>query len=589
MKYLKRVIAYFISMIMVITNLGVLPAFAETDGTTTQTPAEKSIKINGLEEGDNVKYYKVVQWAADGSGWEFVDPFASSLSPAQKDEILGHVKTNEDGTKEVVKGKITDKTAQIMGAAGATALNGNGDTVSGTSWSATGLVPGLYMALITDAAANAEDGTSTTTMHVYNPVFLAVQADSKGSEVTLPLNYDDNGTAKKSDVTVDKKAKSANGDWVEATTEDVGDIIDFKVEVTVPAYLESWTNPVFTVTDTMTTGLTLAVKEGTGDAALTDITVTGVTTGVMTADTGATDEATGETTADTQYTITKSATGYTITFKDAYLKGRTAAELVTITYKAKITTEAKNVNPETNTVKIEYSKNPNTATDHGTKEDKTTHYTFSIDAGLFGDEEYETSELIKVGVDAAGNPVTEEKTYPNGTKHNPLQGAEFALYTDSACTKPYTNSYSNITADTRFTSDENGRLTITGLDEGTYYLKETKAATGYQLLNDKVEYTITASYRDVPATDACNAYKELSGYTVTVNGGNTSTYVFEGGTIKKTNNAAGDLSTEITNTQGTSLPSTGGIGTTIFYIVGGIMVAGAVVFLLTKRRVAGNE
>ena len=48
------------------------------------------------------------------------------------------------------------------------------------------------------------------------------------------------------------------------------------------------------------------------------------------------------------------------------------------------------------------------------------------------------------------------------------------------------------------------------------------------------------------------------------------------------------LDYQIENNKGATLPSTGGIGTTIFYVVGGVMVAGAVVFLLTKRRVAAE-
>lgn len=565
MKHLRRFMTFLISMVM---TFAMVPAMAAV--------AEKTITVKGLEAGDVVKYYKVIEWKTDGSGWAFVEPFAAALDADDKNQIIGYVQTDPvTNAKTTVPGIITDTTATKMGGVTATATAENeGDTVISDTWSKSGLQPGLYMVLINGAAPTSPAPDDHETMHVYNPVFLAVQADNAGSELTLPLNYNGTGTAKKSDITVDKKAKSAGEtEWVDYTSEDVGDTIDFKVETTVPAYLESWTNPVFTVTDTMSSGLTLAVKDGEGDAALTDVTVSGATTGNMT--------------EGTQYTITRSATGYTITFKESYLKGLAAAEVVTILYKAKITAEAKNVNPETNTVKIEYSKNPNVSSEYGTKEDKTTHYTFSIDASLYGDENYETSELVKVGVDAAGNPVTEVRNYNNGSTHSPLQGAEFKLYTNETCTEAYTNN--KITKDTVFTTDENGKLNITGLDEGTYYLKETKAATGYMLLTNVVEYTIEASYTTVPATATCNAYKELSGYTVTVNGGATSTYTFENGAITKTGSVAGDQTTEIKNTQGQSLPSTGGIGTTIFYIVGGVMVAGAAIFLLTKRRMAGNE
>lgn len=575
MKKMKKMMALVIAMVMVLSMS--IPAMAEV--------AAKTIKVNGLEEGDNVKYYKVIEWKSDGSGWAFVAPFAGLLSEAQQKEIIGYVETNaETGAKTVVQGKITDTTAAIMGAANATARNGDGDTVAEgeTSWTATNVEPGLYMALITAAAPDAEDGE---TMHVYNPVFLAVQADNTGSELTLPLNYADQGTAKKTDVTVDKKAKNSAGNWVDATSENVGDVIDFKVETTVPAYLESWTNPVFTVTDTLTSGLTLAVKEGTGDAALSDVTVTGATSGALT--------------EGTQYTITKSTSGYTITFADSYLKGRTAAEAVTITYQAKITSEAATVNPETNTVKIEYSRNPKDASDHGTKEDKTTHYTFSIDAELFGDQNYESSEIIKVGVDEAGNIIeTTETTYDNGEKHMPLEGAEFKLYKADGTT-PYTNDL--YTADTIFVSNAEGKLMVKngtkvgihGLEEGTYVLKETTPPTGYKLMTSSVTFVIEAEYEPVAATETCNAYKQLKGYTVTVDGTEVSSYKMDNGAatkvIKKDDEGhAGDVTHEIKNVQGTSLPSTGGIGTTMFYVIGSVLVLGAAVLLISKRRMNGR-
>ena len=422
---------------------------------------------------------------------------------------------------------------------------------------------------------------ATTAEVIYNPVFVAVQADGTGTVVTLPLNYADNGTAKKSDVTVDKKAKSAgDAEWQDATTEDVGDIIDYKVETTVPAYLESYTDPIFNVTDDLSDGLTFAVKEGSGEAALTDITVK-----------------VGETalTLDTDYKITtKTTTKWVIEFQKSYLQSRTAATVVTIEYKAKITDDAKSVNPETNKVKIEYSRNPNDTSDHGTKEDKTTHYTFDIDAKLQGDDNYTTSEIIKVGKNADGTDITETKTYSNKTTHHPVDGAEFTLYKADGTTK-YTNS--TYPDGVVINSANGGLLEIKGLDEGIYVLKETKAATGYMLMTDYLEFKISATYKDVPATATCNAYKELDTYKVEVwhvaadgtkTQGNTSTYTLNQGTITKTNEVAGDQSNELINTKGQSLPSTGGMGTTIFYIIGAILVIGAGILLVTRRRMNSN-
>ena len=555
-KHFKKMMALVIAMVMVVAMA--MPAMAAggvADG------AQKTIKVDGLAAGDTVKYVKVIAWD-NTNGWVRADGFTTTNLPdATFNEIIG---------TSTVAGKITDASATTIASAGVAMTDGGSVATGATSWEKTNMEPGLYMVQAVPTSAEV----------IYNPVFVAVQADGTGTVVTLPLNYADNGTAKKSEVTVDKKAKSAgDSSWQDATTEDVGDIIDYKVETTVPAYLESYTNPIFTVTDELSNGLTFAVGE---NDALTDITVKVGDTAL---------------TLDTDYKITtKTASKWVIEFQKSYLQSRTAATLVTVTYQAKITDDAKNVNPENNTVKIEYSRNPSDSSDHGTKEDKTTHYTFDIDAGLQGDETYTTSEIIKVGVDAAGNPVTEEKTYSNTTKHNPLQGAEFKIYTDAACTTPYTNS--TITADTVFTSSDMGLLNIKGLDEGTYYLKETKAATGYMLLTDKLKFVITATYKDVPATATCNAYKVLDTYKVEVflvNGTTgaetatgTSNYTFDNGTITKTGGVAGDVSTEVKNTKGQSLPSTGGIGTTLFYIIGAILVLGAGILLVTRRRMNAN-
>ena len=111
-----------------------------------------------------------------------------------------------------------------------------------------------------------------------------------------------------------------------------------------------------------------------------------------------------------------------------------------------------------------------------------------------------------------------------------------------------------------FVSADDGTIEIVGLDEGTYYLEETEAPAGYNKLAAPVKVVITKEINNetnVGTATITNSY----------NGGAAST-----GTVKVLNN------------MGQELPSTGGIGTTIFYIVGAVLVAAAGILLITKKR-----
>ena len=156
--------------------------------------------------------------------------------------------------------------------------------------------------------------------------------------------------------------------------------------------------------------------------------------------------------------------------------------------------------------------------------------------------------------------------YANGDESKVLKDAKFVLL-NSAKTQVATIVNGKVTgwadvpdadengvvtwpANTVLTTGENGKIEIDGLDADTYYLREVEAPAGYNKLAEDKEVTITG------ATDETT-------YTTVV--------------------------TKINNQSGTELPSTGGIGTTIFYIVGGVLVVGAVVLLVTKKRMNNVE
>lgn len=125
-------------------------------------------------------------------------------------------------------------------------------------------------------------------------------------------------------------------------------------------------------------------------------------------------------------------------------------------------------------------------------------------------------------------------------------------------------------------SDANGKINIKGLKPGTYTIKETKAPDGYN--NSDEEYTLVIDWANPNAEGADSSLKKSGGFSL----GTSST---EGWSMTEDGVTFG---INIENQSGSLLPSTGGIGTTIFYVVGGILVIGAGILLVAKKRMSNR-
>ena len=182
--------------------------------------------------------------------------------------------------------------------------------------------------------------------------------------------------------------------------------------------------------------------------------------------------------------------------------------------------------------------------------------------------EYSNNPRISTSLDHTTTSEVCVYTYQlNNTKHQDsengpvLEGAGFRLYSNEACNAEdeiklkmnddgtYSRDFSTEGKGVEMLSNKDGQFNVKGLDAGTYYLKETNPPAGYSACPDK-EIVISATH-DV--------------YNVSL---------------------SGNLSTTIINKKagGITLPSTGGIGTTIFYVVGGGLMVAAIVLLVTKKR-----
>lgn len=244
-------------------------------------------------------------------------------------------------------------------------------------------------------------------------------------------------------------------------------------------------------------------------------------------------------TPNTDYTLETTPTdgdSFDVKFTNGKLKPN---DVVVVTYSATVAADATIAGAgNKNTANLEYNGK------HSTKEETTT-YVWKLNVHKY--------------------------TLDSTNKEVALSGAKFVLYRMDGGDKKY---YAKLTggkidswvtnqsdATTLETSGE-GDILIEGLNVGTYYLEETEAPVGYNKLTKPIEVKITAT------PDATGVSE-----TVEYRNQNDSTYTPATNAIVK-----------VLNKAGTQLPSTGGIGTTLFYVIGGVLMAVAAVLLVTKKR-----
>ena len=511
-----------------------------------------------------------------GDPIKVLDP--SKVSVNDVAEILAGI-TDADKIEKLAK--ILNDTTNILG-------TGTPLTKSDSSYSAT-VDDGWYLVVDSSTLNN------TTGPKVRSANLLQIVGDktinAKHSLPTLEKKIVDNGL-------------------VDANTAAIGDTVSYQITTAVPD-MTGYDKYFFIVEDNLSAGLTyngssLSVKYGSGNGTEFDLDSDGPTD----------DEDTGD------YYVRVSEGNIKIVFENfrnnMVTKSISAGTPITITYNATLNQNA-SIDPDTgnpNSAKLIYSNDPNVDNTGivddipGTPDypDEPKPPTGSDDGDVVGEtpwdkvNTYTTAIKIKK-VDQDGQPLTGATFTLQGTNLNQVNKVSGSTFTqddsgtywklnngsytltdpntldakgkanyDSLTTK-YTKTLASASALTATgspksvsaTVDDDGYLTFSGLNAGDYTLVESGVPTGYNKADDITFRLSTTSLTENSAEWANNSDKF----------GNMDTDDM--------------FPTQIVNRKGSILPTTGGIGTKLFYIFGSILVAGSVIFLVTKKRMSAKE
>ncbi len=337
-------------------------------------------------------------------------------------------------------------------------------------------------------------------------------------------NPDASINAKNGAPTLDKQVQEdSTMQWADSNSADIGQIVYFRVTINVHAGAQN-----YVLHDKMAEGLTF------DKVTQVDHVIPGTAGGTETA------------TAGTDYTVKTDAAlpendGCTleIAFSEEFCNNLSTNDKVVVYYQAMLNRDAV----------INGAGNPNIAwltygEGHKTNEDTTITYTYKIDIVK--------TDSQNILLDGASFKIYDAATGGNEVAVVPLLENDEATPVLDDDGKPiYRRARADETGVNIVVTD--GKITVIGFDNGTYYLEETEAPDGYNKLNTRQGFTISDSNLDA---------------------------IFNGD-IYSTGSGV-----HVVNKTGSMLPETGGFGTTLFIVIGSVLVLGTGVLLVTKKRMS---
>lgn len=528
-----------------VVALGMAFAGGATANATAPAKGQSSITINGNGQdltNRTFEAYRVIDITDVATGTDGSESYTLEIDSAYRDQVRATAQevlhTATDATDAAVVNKISgmksggetrsfaEKLVKELDAANQTANVGSGKFVSeGMNKRATGLDAGWYLVRETTAASSTPKATTGNA-----PLSLFMMKGGQNINITV-----------KSDVPTSHK-KIVNDDYSNPRDADdfqTNENITYRLTFDIPSNWETQYKDgfYFTMHDELSAGL-----DYVGDPVIKVANNEDSITSAVNWDKSA--QGYGYTPV-----FSKSVDGKTVEWKFATAgteasdsANRTAnlklaGKTVVVYYKAKMNASAKiaSTGGNGNTYQVYYQHNPGNAADGYDHTTPETPYVY-------------TYQFIVVKQDGDN---TDTK----------LSGAEFKLYSDQSATKEVAVSLAKgaYTVDpngTAVLTSTDGKITVNGLDSGTYYLKETKAPSGYKLDDTVREVTVTP---DSKVVDAKNG--EAIAYKVNDDSNHTMT---------------------IDNYKG-SLPSTGGMGIVLMVVAGVLLIAGGMISIMRRR------
>ena len=347
----------------------------------------------------------------------------------------------------------------------------------------------------------------------------------------------------------------------------IGDSVPFKLIASIPDNIESYDEYKFVFHDTLSNAFTLnqdSIK-------------------VFVAETTAANVEQFAPQDDDLYQVAVDGQSFTLTIPDINPLDAhgNPANYVIITYSATLNQNAEiGLDGNENTAYLEFSNDPNGDGLGRTAEDTVIVFTYEL-AGTKVDGETQAA-LKNAQFVLLNRAKTEAAMVVDGKVKGWVKVATEAAAPDVEMPETYEewlelNRQHNGLI---LTSAENGLFNIAGLDDGTYYLREIQAPNGYNLLEGDVQLVITATTANGQDWNSGIATDALKGLTITVDNGAAQNGDLDTGIVNVT----------VENNRGATLPETGGMGTTLFYIIGGLLVVGAGILLVVRIRMkAHNE